>query len=90
MSDLISIFGGFILGAMGVGLPTLRTMKVIEGSYATVFVLTLICSANLFIFTNVVVTKNYLFMICNAIGAAISVSYIAYREKKKLDAKSKL
>ena len=77
----------FFLGALGVGLPTMRTLSVIKGNYLQVIPFSLLGSVNLFIFTWLVVEKNWLFIICNSIGAAVAVSYIAYRESKKNEEK---
>jgi hypothetical protein len=76
-----SIILGLGLGFMGVGLPTIRTIKTMEGHYYLVFFISLISSLNLFAFTYLVVAKNYYFMGGNMLGAALSVSMIAYRRK---------
>ena len=72
----------FVLGLLGVGVPTLRTLSVIKGKYLLVIPLSLVGSINLFIFTWLVVEKDWLFIVCNSIGAAVAVSWIAYREAK--------
>lgn len=81
MTPIVSVCVGLVLGFLGVGLPTLRTIWTMEGRFILVFFVCLFCTANLFIFTNLVVTKNYYFMAANAIGAALSVTLIAWRRR---------
>ena len=82
MTPLLSVLLGLVLGFLGVGLPTLRTIEVMEGAYIKVFGISLLSTGCLFVFTNMVVLKNIPFMIANGFGAAFSVSLIAYRRKK--------
>jgi len=79
---VLKIIGYFMLGLMGVGLPTIRTLKVIDGHYIQVFFIALLSTINLYIFTLLVITKDITFMIPNALGASVAVSYLAYRRKK--------
>jgi hypothetical protein len=72
---------GLFLGAVGMGLPTLRTLEVIKGNYAKVFMYSMISSCSLFIFTQLVASHNVGFMIGNIVGASLSVTWIAYHEK---------
>lgn len=81
MTPVESMLLGVVLGFMGVGLPTMRTIKAMEGKVVIVFFISLISSVNLFAFTHLVIAKNFWFMGANAIGAALSVSTIAYRRK---------
>ena len=83
MSPLESIALGLCLGFIGVGLPTLRIMKVMEGKFISVFFIGILSSISLYVFTNMVVLKNYPFMIANAIGAASSVSFLAWRKQNE-------
>ena len=76
---------GLALGFIGVGLPTLRTMKVIEGKPMSSFIIGLLSACSLFIFTNMVVLKNYPFMAANALGAAFAVAFLAYKNKKRVE-----
>jgi len=78
---MITIALGFILGALGVGLPTLRILKVMEGKYVQAFFIALMATLNFYVFTNMIVEKNYKFMIANSIGAALSVSYLAFKRR---------
>ena len=71
----------FILGFLGVGLPTLRTMKVVDGEHLTVIPISLLSSANLYLFTILVANRDYTFMIVNSLGACLAVSLLAYRRK---------
>lgn len=75
---------GIVLGAVGIGLPTYRTLKVIDGDYLQVFVLSTFASICLMTFTTLVASHNMPFMIGNVVGSSISVTYIAYLQKKKL------
>lgn len=76
-------FLGLLLGFLGVGLPTLRTIKAMEGKFIQVFFISLLASVSMFTFMLIVVTLNYPFMIGNALGAAASVSLIGYKRRKK-------
>ena len=76
----LQITSFFLLGLLGVGLPTMRTLNVLRGKYWAVIPLSLAGSANMFIFTYFIIEKNWSFVIWNSIGAAVSVSYLAYRE----------
>lgn len=75
-------FLGILLGFLGVGLPTLRTIKTMEGEFISVFFISLCASASMFLFMNLVVALNYPFMVGNALGAATSVSLIGYKRRK--------
>ncbi len=74
---------GLLLGFMGVGLPTLRTIMSMEGRWKSVFFVSLCASISMFIFMVLVISLNYPFMIGNALGAATSVSLIGYKRRKK-------
>lgn len=74
---------GILLGFLGVGLPTLRTIKAMEGHFKSVFFISLLASCSMFLFMYLVVTLNYPFMVGNALGAACSVSLIGYKRRKK-------
>jgi len=76
-------FLGVLLGLLGVGLPTLRTIMSMEGHWKSVFFVSLCASCSMFVFMIVVVSMNYPFMIGNALGAALSVSFIGYKRRKK-------
>jgi hypothetical protein len=71
-----------VWGFLGVGIPTLRTLHVIDGNYLKVFPLSIFASVNMYLFTYLVANQDYLFMIFNSIGAAFSVSYLAYKRYK--------
>lgn len=83
MTPLLSACLGLCLGFIGVGLPTLRTIETMEGSYIKVFFISIVATACLFVFTNMVVAMNIPFMIANSIGAGLSVSLIAYKRSQK-------
>lgn len=83
MGSIEFFFLGILLGFMGVGLPTLRTIKAMEGHWKSVFFISLLASASMFIFMYLVVNLNYSFMAGNALGAAVSVSFIGYKRRKK-------
>lgn len=83
MTPLVSMIVGLFLGLLGVGVPTMRMIKVMEGGWVVVFFLSLVATGNLYIFTNLVVAKNFYFMVANALGAALSVSILAYRRRNK-------
>jgi hypothetical protein len=78
-------FLGILIGAVGIGLPTLRTLEVIKGHCLTVFLYSILASCAMFSFTVLVAGTNWPFMIGNVIGSAVSVTWIAYNEKKKLE-----
>lgn len=81
---------GILLGAVGIGLPTLRTLRVIDGMYAQVFFYSVISSVCLFAFTQLVASHNIPFMVGNVLGSSLSVTWIAYNEKCKHDKKCRL
>lgn len=81
MGLITYILFGFILGAVGIGLPTLRTLEVIKGNYGKVFVYSIVSTSCLYIFTQLVAASNYGFMFGNVLGSALSVTWIAYHEK---------
>ncbi len=83
MTPLASVMLGLVLGFMGVGLPTLRTIQTMEGRYLLVFFVSVICTLNLFAFTHFIIAKNVWFMAANTIGAGLSVSTIAYKRSKQ-------
>ena len=83
MLQIEFFFLGILLGATGVGLPTIRTIQAMEGHYKKVFFVSLLASASMFLYMYLVVNLNYPFMAGNALGAAVSVSYIGYRRSKK-------
>lgn len=72
---------GFFLGAVGIGLPTLRTLEVIKGNYGKVFVYSIISTSCLYVFTQLVAASNFGFMFGNVLGASLSVTWIAFHEK---------
>lgn len=72
---------GFFLGAVGIGLPTLRMLEVIKGNYGKVFVYSIISTSALYVFTSLVAAGNVGFMCGNVLGSALSVTWIAYHEK---------
>jgi len=72
---------GFLLGAVGIGLPTLRTLEVIKGNYGKVFIYSIISTSCLYIFTQLVAAGNFGFMLGNVLGSSLSVTWIAYHEK---------
>lgn len=74
---------GILLGFMGVGLPTLRVIMATEGRWKAVFFVSLCASCSMFVFMIMVVSLNYPFMIGNALGAAMSVSLIGYKRRKR-------
>jgi hypothetical protein len=90
MTPIESMLVGIALGFMGVGLPTIRTIKTMEGHYIAVFFICLVSSLNLFAFTHLVIAKNFFFMGANMFGAALSVSVIAYRRRNERERKEKL
>ena len=81
MSLISYIIFGFFLGAVGIGLPTLRTLEVIKGNYAKVFIYSILSTASLYVFTYLVASSNFAFMLGNVLGSALSVTWIAYHEK---------
>lgn len=83
MSPVEFFLLGILLGFLGVGLPTLRTIKAMEGQFIFVFFISLVASISMFTFMVIVVSLNYPFMVGNALGAAISVSLIGYKRRKK-------
>lgn len=83
METIQFFFLGALLGFMGVGLPTLRVIMATEGRYIAVFFVSLCASCSMFAFMVMVVSLNYPFMFGNALGAAISVSFIGYKRRKR-------
>jgi hypothetical protein len=81
MSFITYVIFGFFLGAVGIGLPTLRTLEVIKGNYGKVFVYSVVSSCALFTFTQLVASGNFAFMLGNVLGSSLSVTWIAYHEK---------
>ena len=82
MTPLEEIALGLFMGIVGVGLPTMRMIHVLEGKCANVFVISVLASVNMYAFTRFVIQDNYYWMVANALGAAIGVTLIAYRRKK--------
>ena len=74
---------GVFLGFLGVGLPTLRTIRAMEGYFVSVFFISILASCSMFVFMYLAVSLNYPFMVGNALGAACSVSFIGYKRRKK-------
>lgn len=74
---------GFALGFVGLLLPNLRTIKMLEGKYIQVFLLHILASLMLVVFTILVVDKVIPFIIGNTLGGALSISLLAYRKSNK-------
>lgn len=83
MDFITWFFLGNLIGAVGIGLPTLRTLSVIKGDYVIVFIYSILASLSMLSFTTLVANGNVGFMIGNTLGSSISCTWIAYNEKKK-------
>lgn len=81
-TTLLSYIGFFIAGVLGVGLPTVRTLQVIEGKYLAIIPVSILCSMNMYILTFLVAKGDLTFMALNALGSTVSVSYLAYKKRK--------
>lgn len=84
MSFITWFLLGNLIGAVGIGLPTLRTLSVIKGEFVIVFFYSILASMSMLSFTMLVANGNIGFMIGNTLGSALSVTWIAYNEKRKL------
>jgi hypothetical protein len=78
----LSYVGFFIAGVLGVGLPTIRTLQVIDGKYMAIVPVSIACSMNMYILTFLVAKGDLVFMALNALGSAVSVSYLAYKKRR--------
>lgn len=74
---------GLVLGFVGLLLPSLRTIKMLEGHYIEVFFIHILASIMLIVFTTLVAKGVMPFMIGNTIGGAIAVSYLSFKKRKK-------
>ena len=74
---------GFVLGFVGLLLPNLRTIKMLEGHYIQVFFIHILASLMLVVFTILVAKAVIPFIIGNTIGGALAVSYLSYKKGKK-------
>jgi len=83
VSPLEEVLLGLFMGIIGVGLPTIRMINVLEGKCANVFFISLLASVNMYAFTRFAIQDNYYWMVANALGAAIGVTVIAYRRKNR-------
>jgi LytS/YehU family sensor histidine kinase len=74
---------GLVLGFVGLLLPSLRTIKMLEGHYIEVFFIHILASIMLIVFTTLVAKGVMPFMVGNTIGGAIAVSYLSFKKRKK-------
>jgi LytS/YehU family sensor histidine kinase len=75
---------GLIFGFIGLLLPNLRTIKMLEGNYIQVFFIHILASITLIIFTTLVAKGVIPFMIGNSIGGGLAVSYLSYKKKERI------
>lgn len=80
---IYNLLFGLVLGFVGLLLPNLRTIKMLEGLYVQVFFIHILASIMLIMFTLLVAKGVIPFMIGNTIGGAIAVSYLSYKKGKK-------
>lgn len=83
MDITLNLFLGLILGFVGLFLPNLRTIKMLEGYYIQVFFIHILASIMLIIFTTLVAKGVIPFMIGNSIGGGIAVSFLSYKKEKE-------
>lgn len=80
---LSNLLLGLVLGFVGLLLPNLRIIKMLEGHHIQVFFIHILSSIMLIIFTMLVAKGVLPFMIGNTIGGAIAVSYLSLKKGRK-------
>lgn len=80
---LSNLLLGLVIGFIGLLLPSLRTIKMLEGHYIEVFFIHILASIMLIVFTMLVAKGVVPFMIGNTIGGGIAVSYLSLKKGKK-------
>ncbi len=78
----MSLLIGLLLGVTGVGLSTLRTILASDGHVISSFIVSMLASLNVIIFTKMVIDGDIPFLVGNVLGGAVSVALIAYYRKK--------
>ena len=74
---------GFALGFIGLLLPNLRTIRMLEGHYISVFFIHILASVMLIVFTILVSKLIIPFMVGNTLGGGLAVSYLSYRKRHR-------
>lgn len=74
---------GLLVGFVGLFLPNLRTMKMLDGHYIQVFFIHILASVMLIVFTLLVAKGVIPFMVGNTIGGSVAVTYLSYKRSKK-------
>lgn len=80
---ITNFFFGVALGFIGLLLPNLRTIKMLEGLYIQVFFIHILAAIMTIVFTMLVAQGVIPFMIGNTIGGAMSISVLAYKRRKQ-------
>jgi hypothetical protein len=80
---ILNLLLGLVLGFIGLLLPNLRTIKMLEGHHVQVFFIHILASIMLIIFTLLVAKGIVPFMIGNTIGGGIAVSYLSLKKGAK-------
>lgn len=74
---------GLGLGFVGLLLPNLRTIKMLDGKYIQVFFIHVLAAAMAIIFISLVAKNVIPFIIGNTLGGSIAVSYLSYKKHKQ-------
>lgn len=74
---------GLISGFVGLLLPNLRIIKMLEGHHVQVFFIHILASIMMIVYTTLVAKGVIPFMIGNTIGGAIAVSYLSLKKGAK-------
>lgn len=80
---------GFVIGFVGLLLPNLRMIKMLDGQYVQVFFIHILAAIMTMVFTLLVAQIVIPFMVGNTIGGALAVSYLSYKKYKGQDESSK-
>lgn len=84
MDIVLNLSLGLVLGFVGLLLPNLRTIKMLEGNYVQVFFIHILASIMLIIFTTLVAKGVIPFMVGNSIGGGFAVSFLSYKKRKDI------
>lgn len=80
---LLNVLLGFVLGFLGLLLPNLRTIKMLEGKYIQVFFIHILASIMLIVFTTLVAKGVISFMVGNTVGGGLAVSLLSYNKRNR-------
>lgn len=86
---MIELLIPLVIGFIMVGATTVRTIQVIDGKPLNTFMTNLVFSVCYFYGTSYIVNRDAIGYTMFSIGAGLSTSYLAYRNKRKKDEKRK-